>query len=147
MTDAERLDTFMDRYTPAIARNGREALGKLRAQLPGSVELVADNYTGLTIGFGPTKQVGDAVISLTFAPRFIALAFLHAMELPDPDGLFKGAPTQVRTFKLSKTRTLDDDNVQDMIARAVMARGGWDPHRHSQMVIKSVSPKQMPRRP
>ena len=85
--------------------------------------------------------------SFTFAPRFIALAFLHAMELPDPDGLFKGAPTPVRTFKLSKTRTLDDDNVQDMISRAVMARGGWDPHRHSQMVIKSVSPKQMPRRP
>ncbi len=147
MTDAERLDLFMDRYSPSVARNGREALGKLRSQLPGAVELVSDNYTGLSIGFGPTKQAGDAVLSLTFAPRHVALSFLHAKDLPDPDKLFKGEAAPVRTLKLGKTRSVDDPEVQDLISRAVMARGGWDPHRPPQLVIKSVSPKQMPRRP
>src|ERR1039458_3337653 len=48
-----QLDAFLDKYTPAIATLARACLAKMRARLPGAVQLVYDNYNALAIGFGP----------------------------------------------------------------------------------------------
>jgi hypothetical protein len=40
------------------------ALAKMRARLPGAVELVYDNYNALAIGFGPTERTSEAVFSI-----------------------------------------------------------------------------------
>ena len=147
MTDAERLDAFIDRYTPSLARQGQEALTKLRALLPGAVEMVYDNYTGLTVSFGSTERASDAVIALVFGPRWLRLSFLYGKTLDAPPKLLKDDTNEVRWLKLGKPKGLDDPEVQDLIAQAVAARGGWDRTRHSEFVIKSVSAKQQPRRP
>jgi len=39
-----QLDGFIDKYSPAVAREGRAALRRLRRFAPGAVELVYDNY-------------------------------------------------------------------------------------------------------
>ena len=47
------LDAFLDKYSPAVATLARACLAKMRARLPGAVQLVYDNYNALVIGFGP----------------------------------------------------------------------------------------------
>ncbi len=39
-----RLAKFLSRYSPEVRTVARAALAKMRARLPGSIELVYDNY-------------------------------------------------------------------------------------------------------
>ena len=39
-----QLDTFIDKFTPAVATLARACLEKMRARLPGAVQMVYDNY-------------------------------------------------------------------------------------------------------
>ena len=51
-----QLARFLARYSPEIDTLARAALAKMRAQLPGAIELVYDNYNALVIGFGPKRE-------------------------------------------------------------------------------------------
>ncbi len=50
----KRLAGFIAKYTPEVQSVATAVLAKLRARLPGAVELVYDNYNALAIAFGPT---------------------------------------------------------------------------------------------
>jgi hypothetical protein len=52
-------------------------LAKMRARLPGAIQLVYDNYNALAIGFGPTERTSDAVISIAVYARGVNLYFIH----------------------------------------------------------------------
>lgn len=49
----ERLAGFLAKFTPEIAAFAQASLFRMRARLPGAMELVYDNYNALAIGFGP----------------------------------------------------------------------------------------------
>ena len=49
-TPAAQLAGFMAKYTPAMAREGRAALRRMRRLVPGAVQLVYDNWNGLVVG-------------------------------------------------------------------------------------------------
>src|SRR5271165_4731480 len=51
-----RFAAFVAKFSPEIASLGRAARTKMRAFLPGAVEMVYDNYYALVIGFGPTQR-------------------------------------------------------------------------------------------
>jgi len=53
-TPAAQLAGFMAKYTPAMAKEGRAALMRMRRLVPGAVRMVYDNWNGLVVGFGPT---------------------------------------------------------------------------------------------
>jgi hypothetical protein len=141
-----QLDQFLAKYTAEIAAQARAVLRKMRAQLPGAVELVYDNYNALVVGFGPTERVSDAIFSIALYPRWINLFFLHGVGLPDPKRLLKGNGKVVRHVVLKDAKDLDDPAVRELMACALdrsktpLTGPGW-------MVIKSVSAKQRPRRP
>jgi hypothetical protein len=59
----KQLDTFIARYTRAVAALACAALANLRAKVPGAVELVYDNYNALAIGFGPMERASDVILS------------------------------------------------------------------------------------
>ena len=82
---AERLDGFIDAYTPTVASIARGALARLRKQVPGAIELVGDRYTGLVIGFSPTERPADATLSIILYPRWVNLFFLRGAILHDPE--------------------------------------------------------------
>jgi len=54
----------MARYRPEVARIGRAALSALRKQLPGTAEMVYDNYNALVIGFSSSERPSDAILSI-----------------------------------------------------------------------------------
>jgi hypothetical protein len=136
------------KFTPEIAGLARVALAKMRRKLPGSVEMVYDNYNALVIGFGPTERASEAILSIALYPRWINLFFLHGKDLRDPEKLLKGSGNQVRSLVIESARTLDDPRVQELMEEAVeRARAPFDASQKRKLVIRAIAEKQRPRRP
>lgn len=144
-----QLDGFISKYSPAVAKEGRAALVKLRRLVPGAVELVYDNYNFLVVGFCPSERASDAVLSLVFAPRWLALCFLqNGPQLSDPQGLLRGFGTRVRNVRLESAKDLDKPAIRSLIAEALaQARVPIDGTARRRLIIRSISRKRRPRRP
>lgn len=148
LSPAQQLDEFIAKYTPEIGDIARAVLAKLRARLPGAIELVYDNYNALAIGFSTTEKTSDVICSITLYPRWVSLFFMYGATLPDPNKLLKGSGKQVRHIVLADASTLDEPDVQALIAAAVVAADKPLDHTvQNRIVIKSISAKQRPRRP
>jgi hypothetical protein len=148
LTPEKALAGFMAKYTPAIAREARAVRKKMRARLPGAVELVYDNYNWLVIGFGPNERPSKALFSIVLAPQWITLCFLQGARLRDPGGRLKGSGNQVRNIRLEGAHTLDEPGVEALIAQALeLSPIPIDASVPGKLIIKSVSAKQRPRRP
>ena len=149
MTPRAQLDTFIDKYSPEMAREGRAALRRLRRLAPGAVELVYDNYNWLVVGFGPSERASDAVFSLVFAPRWLALCFLQdAPDLPDPHRLLRGSGKVVRNIRLPTAKDLDAPAVRALVTAALKQTDvPIRPAGRGRIVIRAISRKQRPRRP
>jgi hypothetical protein len=149
-TPAAQLAGFLAKFTPAIAKEGRAALRRMRKLVPaGAVQMVYDNWNGLVIGFGPNERASDAVLSLLVVPDHVTLCFIDdAPSLPDPEGLLKGSGNVVRHIRLASARHLDEPAIKALIKAAIgrsdvpFAKTG-----RSKLIVKSISPKQRPRRP
>jgi hypothetical protein len=148
-TPAQQLAGFLARFSPEVARAARAALRKMRARLPGAVELVYDNYNALAIGFGPNERATDAVFSIAVLPRRPSLVFIYGAGLPDPEGLLSGGGNQVRHIQiLDPTASVLDTPAVRALMRAALAdaQPKIDSRARRRLVIKSVSKKQRPRR-
>lgn len=119
-----QLERFISKYSPEVAAEGRAALAKLRRLAPGAVELVYDNFNWLVVGFCPSERASDAVFSLVFTPRWLALCFLqNGPKLSDPNGLLRGSGKRVRNVRLESARELDNPAVRSLITGLLRARG------------------------
>jgi hypothetical protein len=147
---ARQLAEFIAKFSPSMARDARAALARLGRLVPGgAVRMVYDNWNGLVIGFGPNDRPSDAIVSLLVVPDHMSLCFIDdGPSLPDPDQLLKGSGNVVRHIRLTSARDLDRPPVKRLIKMAVarsdvpFARRGPSP-----LIIKSISPRQRPRRP
>src|SRR3954452_24241838 len=106
-----QLDMFIDRYTPELAGDARNALAFMAVRLPTATRLVYDNYNALVVGFGTSEKVGDIILSLALYPRWVTLFFLKGTVLPDPHGLLEGSGSTVRSVRLQPISRLDSSEV------------------------------------
>jgi hypothetical protein len=147
-TPEQQLAGFIGKFTPEIAALIRSARRKMRARLPGAVELVYDNYNFFVIGFGPSERPSEAIFSIAAQAKGVSLCFLQGAGLPDPKGLLRGSGRVVRNISLETAATLDRPEVQALIQAALeRAKTPMDPKSVHRLVIRSVSAKQRPRRP
>lgn len=148
MTAAKQLNSFLAKYEPSIARQAKTSLAKLRKLVPGAIEMVYDNYNALVIGFGPSDKPSLAVFSIALYPRNINCFFLRGNGLPDPTKRLHGTGNVVRSIPLTSPAVLDEPDVRQLIKVAMdRAKTPIDPKQKRQLIIKSVSKKQRPRRP
>jgi len=146
---ATQLAGFLAKFSPAIAKEARAALARLRRLMPASaVQFVYDNWNGLVIGFGPNDRPSDALVSLLVVADHVTVCFINdAPSLPDSDGLLKGSGSMVRHVRLASARDLDGAPLKRLIEAAIaqsdvpFARSGA-----TRLIIKSISPKQRTRR-
>src|SRR5262249_44638214 len=132
----------------SIAKLVRAARTKLRKRFPTAIELVYDNYNALAIGFGPTERTSDAVLSLAVYARGVNLYFLYGASLPDKDGLLEGNGRLGRFIRLTSASQLDEPKVAALIGVATAhGRVPMAPRGRGHTVVKSISTKQLPRRP
>ena len=147
-TPAAQLRSFLAKYTPAMSREMKAAHARMRKLVPGAVEMVYDNWNGLVVGFGPTERASEAVLSLIALPDHVTLCFLKGKKLPDPEKLLRGAGNVVRHYRLTGLADLEKPPIRKLISLAIaQADPPFDPGVRNKLVIKSISPKQRPRRP
>ncbi len=139
----------MAKYSPALRAEAKRIHAKMRTLVPGALEMVYDNWNGLVIGFGPSEKASHAVLSIILLPKWVTLCFLFGAKLPDPAGRLRGEGNRVRNIRLMNgVRDLDDPVVRSLLRAALAAAPApIDPEAKRKLVIKSVSPKQRPRRP
>ena len=141
------LAGFISKFTPDMAALIHAARLKMRKRIPHAVELVYDNYNFFVIGFGPSEKAGDAIFSLAAQAKGLSLCFLQGAGLPDPGGLLRGTGNVVRNIRLESAVTLDRPEVRALIDAALRsAKTQLSPDGKHQLIIKSVSAKQRPRR-
>ena len=148
MTPKLQLDAFIDRFAPDVAARTRKALARLRKLAPGALELVYDNYNALAIAFSPTERASDAIMSIAVYPKYPSLFFAQGAKLPDPTRRLQGSGKAFRHIVIDDVALFDEAPVRALIDAALArAKTPLDPKQRRQLVIKSVSPKQRPRRP
>jgi hypothetical protein len=145
---AARLDGFIDKYTPEMAALARALYARMKARVPGATILVYDNYNALAIGFAAGERVKDVVLSLAVYPRWVSLFFMQGRWLDDPHSLLKGSGNQVRHVPAITLAAFDDSRLDALIEEALdKADRPIDPAGAQVLIVKSVSPRQRPRRP
>lgn len=148
-TAQQQLDGFLQKYSPEMEKLGRASIAHMRKRLPGAVVMVYDNYNSLAVGFGPTEKVSALPLSIAFFPRWATLFFMMGSTLSDPENLLSGTGAKIRSMRLDEgLKTLKSPEVDALIATAVL-QAGWklDTRATGELIIKSISPKQRPRRP
>lgn len=144
---AAELDGFIAQFSPEIAAQTYAVLKKMRARLPGAVEMVYDNYYALVIGFCPVEQASEVIMSIAVYPRWINLCFFAGDRLPDPQKLLRGSGKIARHIRLEEPETLDKPAVKALMKAAIEnASTPLDRKQPDRIVIASVSPKQRPRK-
>ena len=147
VTPERQLAAFIARYSSEIQSQFKKARAKMRARLPGAVELVYDNYNGLVIGYGPSDRPSEALFSILATPGWVTLCFLWGAKLPDPTKRLNGGGNQVRHMRLAGPATFEERDVRALMTRALESAPVMLRKRKRQLIIRSVSAKQRPRRP
>jgi hypothetical protein len=143
-----QLDDLFDKYTPEVAAAARECLKKMRARLPGAMQLVYDTYNALGVGFGPSEKASEVIFSIVLYPRYVTLFFLQGVDLPDPERLLEGDGKVVRHIKLESPADLGKPAIRKLMTVALKsAKQPIDSTAPGGLIIKSIAAKQRPRRP
>jgi hypothetical protein len=144
----EQLSSFIAKFLPEIGAQAEAILGIMRRRYPTALELVYDNYNALAIGFSPTEKTSQAIFSIALYPRWVSLFFLQARGLHDPAKLLRGGGNVVRYVVLTSPRMLNDPAIEALMQEAVeRAKVPFNPAGAHRLIIKSISPRQRPRRP
>ncbi|CAN5840787.1 hypothetical protein BH18ACI5_BH18ACI5_24140 [soil metagenome] len=146
--DAEKqLDGFIAKFEPVNQKLIRAVRNALRKRLPTAYELVYDNYNFFVIGYGPTERPSESILSIAAAANGVGLCFVHGASVPDPQRILSGSGKQTRFLRLDSAAVLARPNVESLIAAAI--QHAKSPMRASgpiQLIIRSISAKQRPRR-
>jgi hypothetical protein len=147
MSPERQLAGFIAKFSPANAALIRAARRKLRVRLPTAIEFVYDNYNFFVIGYGPNVRPSDAIFSIAAQAKGVSLCFLQGAGLPDPQGLLRGSGHRVRNVRLDSASRLDTAGVRALITAALAQAKVPMPRTGAhQLIIRSVSAKQRPRR-
>lgn len=146
-TAQQQLDGFLQKYSPEMEKLGRAAITHLRKRLPGAFCLAYDNYNALAVGFGATDKASLIPLSIALYPKWATLFLMYGAALDDPHGLLTGKGARIRSVRLSGLAMLKSEPVDQLISAAVL-HAGWklDPRAKGELVIRSISAKQRPRR-
>jgi hypothetical protein len=143
----QQLERFISNFEPkhqALIRATRKAL---RRRLPTANELVYDNYNFFVIGYCSTERPSDCVVSIAAGANGVGLSFYRGATLPDPQKVLLGTGRQNRFVRLESAATIVRPEVDALIAAAVsQARTPLRPTGRGNLIIRSISEKQRPRR-
>ena len=146
-TPEKQLAGFIAKFAPDVAALIRAARKRMRARLPRATEFVYDNYNFFVIGYGPGERPSEAIFSLAAQAKGVSLCFLQGAGLPDPKKILRGSGNVVRNIRLESAATLEKPEVRALIDAALeRAKVPLDPKGKHQLIIRSVSAKQRPRR-
>jgi hypothetical protein len=141
------LDSFISKFTPKHQALIRAVRKVLRRRFPAAHELVYDNYNFFVIGYCPTERPSDCLLSIAAASNGVGLCFTHGARLSDTKKILVGSGKQTRFLRLDSTAVLDRPEVKALFSVAeAQAKVAMPTTGRGQLIIRSVSAKQRPRR-
>ena len=146
--EAERqLKSFIAKFDPAHQTLIRAVRKTLRKRFPTAYELAYDNYNFFVIGYGPTERPSDCIVSLVAGANGVGLCFIHGASLRDPKKILRGSGNQTRSIHLESADVLVRPEGEALVAAAIaQAKTPFRADTRGQLIIRSVSAKQRPRR-
>jgi len=143
----KQLKGFIGKFSPRHQTLIRSVRGALRRRFPSAHELVYDNYNFFVIGYCPTERPSECIISVAADANGLGICFIHGAKLPDPMKILSGAGKQTRFLRLESAAVLARPEVEALIRAAVaQAKVPFPASGAGQLIIRSVSTKQRPRR-
>ena len=140
-TPSAQLDAFLEKFSPATSALAKAVLKRMRARLPGAVELVYDKRNSLVVGFCPNERASDAINSMAVYTNWVNMYFFEGDTLPDPEGVLQGSGTMVRFIRLTAASDLDRPAVKALMAEALKrADPPLDPKAKRRILIKQRRP-------
>jgi len=142
-----QLKAFIAKFGAKDQRLIRAVRSAVRKRFPTANELVYDNYNFFVIGYSPTERPSDAIVSIAARANGVGLCFFHGASLPDPKKLLLGSGNQTRFIRLESAATLAHPDVETLVAAAIArSKAPLPATGRGKLIIRSVSPKQRPRR-
>lgn len=142
-----QLKSFIAKFEPrnqTLIRGVRKAL---RTLFPTAYELTYDNYNFFVIGYGPTNRPSDCIVSMAAGANGVSLCFVQGARLPDPHKILLGSGNQTRFIRLESAAVMARPAVRALLAAAVVrARAPFRTSGRTELIIRSISGKQRPRR-
>ena len=146
MNAEQQLKEFIAKFAPDNQRLIRALRKALRARLPAANELVYDNYNFLVIAYCPTEKPTESFFSLGADKNGANLFFgYNGTKLSDPKKVLQGTGASNRFLRLESAEALERPEVQALIASAVAISKPLSENK-GKLIIRTVSPKQRPRR-
>lgn len=148
MTDAEsQLAGYFAKYQPEIVKLGKALRAKLRARLPGLLELVYvyDSQNSLVLSYSPTETGSQGVCALAVYPDRVSLFFTGGALLSkaDPKKLLKGNGKAVRYVAMNSAADFDRAEIEVLMAAALkLAKINLDANANGAVIIKAEAQKQ-----
>jgi len=144
---ARQLDRFLAKFEPKTRSLIKAARAVLRRRWPKAYELVWDNYNFFVIGYSTTERPSHTIVAIAAAANGVGISFYRGASLPDPKRVLLGAGAQNRFIRLESVATLARPEVRALLdAAARQERPPFAKGQRGQLIIRSVSAKQRPRR-
>ena len=143
----KQLKGFIDKFEPKNQALIRAVRKMFRKRFPTANELVWDNYNFFVIGYSPTERPSDTFFSIAAGASGVGLAFYRGATLPDPHRILLGSGSQNRFIRIESVQTLANPDVDKLISAAIaQAKAPLRASGRGQLIIRSISAKQRPRR-
>jgi hypothetical protein len=139
MTSPEaQLRSFNGRFDPKHQKFIRSIRSAVRKRFPTANELAYDYSSFFVIGYSPTEQGIDSVVSIAARADRVELYFNHGPQLPDPKKLLQGSGKLTRFVKLESARQLASPDIEAFIAGAIERASGPLPSKgKGSLIIKT----------
>ena len=142
-----QLRGFIEKFDPANQKMIRAVRKVVQSWFPTANELVYDNYNFFVIGYTPNERPSDAIMSIAAGANGVGLCFIRGAALRDPHKLLSGGGKQTRFMHVDSMALLKTPEVKALVAAAIAQSAVPLPKTGKpQLIIRSVSAKQRPRR-
>src|SRR3954463_3462191 len=111
-TPEAQLQSFNNRFDPAHQKFIRSIRSALRKRFPTANELAYDYSSFFVIGYSPTEQGIESIVSIAARADRVELYFNHGPQLPDPKKLLLGSGKQTRFVRLETARQVAHPDVE-----------------------------------
>jgi hypothetical protein len=141
-----QVTSFFAKYAAPIAKLGKALRTKLRARLPGLMELVYvyERQDSLVLSYSPTETGSAGVCALALYPDRVRLFFTGGAHLSkaDPQGLLQGGGKEVRFVEMTAVADYDRPEIEALVAAALkLGRIDLDAGGKHVTVIKAEAQK------
>jgi hypothetical protein len=114
-----QLRALIGKFGAEDQRLIRAVRSALRKRLPTTNELIYDYGTFFVVGYSPSENGIESVVSFAARPDGVRLYFLNGPQLPDPKKLLSGSAKQVRYIPVEAASRLKHPDVEALIAAAI----------------------------